>query len=60
MISSVRDTETEFERGRGVMAGEIEHKEEFEHKYVGLVASVIGLVVVLLGFAGLYINLFGE
>ncbi len=48
----MRDTETEFERGPGVMA------EEFEHKYVGLVASIIGLVVVVLGFAGLFINLF--
>ncbi len=54
----MRDTETEFERGPGVMAGEFEHKEEFEHKYVGLVASIIGMVVVLLGFAGLFVNLF--
>ncbi len=40
------------------MAGEIEHKEEFEHKYVGLVASIIGLVVVLLGLGGIFVNLF--
>ena len=59
-ISSVRDTETELERGPGVMAEDIEHKEEFEHKYVGLVAAIIGIVVLLLGFGGLYVNLFGE
>ena len=57
-ISSLRDTETELERGPGVMAEDIEHKEEFEHKYVGLVASIIGLVVVLLGFLGIFFNLF--
>ncbi len=58
MISSVRYTETEIERGPGVMAEDIEHKEEFEHKYVGLVASIIGMVVVLLGLGGVFVNLF--
>ncbi len=57
-ISSIRDTETEIEWGPGVMAGEFEHKEEFEHKYVGLVASIIGMVVVLLGLGGVFVNLF--
>jgi hypothetical protein len=32
--------------------------EEFEHKYVGLVATIIGLVVLLLGFAGMFYSLF--
>ena len=39
------------------MAEDIEHKEEFEHKYVGLVASIIGAVVLVLGLAGLIFNL---
>ncbi len=32
--------------------------EAFEHKYVGLVAAIIGLVVLALGFSGLLYNLF--
>ncbi len=40
------------------MAEDIEHKEEFEHKYVGLVASIIGMVVLLLGLGGVFVNLF--
>jgi len=32
--------------------------EEFEHKNVALVATIIGSVVVALGFIGLFINLF--
>ena len=32
--------------------------EAFEHKNVGLVAGIIGLVVLVLGFAGLLMNLF--
>ena len=32
--------------------------EDFNPKYVGLVATIIGAVVLLLGFAGLYYNLF--
>lgn len=31
---------------------------DFEHKYVGVVAAIIGIVVILLGFVGIYINLF--
>ena len=50
--SSIRSSETEYEQGPAEMA------EEFEHKYVGLVATIIGLVVVLLGFVGLYVNIF--
>ena len=48
----IRGSETEYEWGPAEMA------EEFEHKYVGLVATIIGLVVLLLGFLGLYYNLF--
>ena len=48
----MRDTETEFERDPGVMA------EKFEHKYVAMVASIIGIVILLLGFAGILVNLF--
>ena len=32
--------------------------KDFEQKYVGMVAAIIGIIVVLLGFAGIYINLF--
>ncbi len=32
--------------------------EDFSHKYVALVATIIGAVVLLLGMVGLYINLF--
>ena len=32
--------------------------EAFEHKNVGLVAGIIGLVVLVLGFAGVLMNLF--
>ena len=38
--------------------GPAEMAEEFKHKYVGLVATIIGLVVLLLGFVGIYLNLF--
>lgn len=33
-------------------------EEDFDLKYVGLVASIIGIVVLLLGFGGLFVNLF--
>lgn len=33
-------------------------EKDFEQKYVGMVASIIGIVVLLLGFIGLFINLF--
>ena len=49
---SIRGRETKFEWGLAEMA------EAFEHKYVGLVAGIIGLVVLVLGFAGVLINLF--
>ena len=32
--------------------------KDFEQKYVGMVAAIIGIVIVLLGFAGIYMNLF--
>ena len=50
--SSIRGSETEYEWGPAEM------KEEFKYKYVGLVASIIGLVVLLAGFVGIYMNLF--
>ena len=43
---------TEYEWGLVKMA------EGFEHKKVGLVAGIIGLVVLVLGFAGILMNLF--
>lgn len=33
---------------------------DFEQKNVGMVAAIIGTVVVVLGFVGIYINLFVE
>ena len=35
-----------------------DHEHDFELKYVGLVAAIIGGVVILIGFAGLFVNLF--
>ena len=32
--------------------------KDFELKYVGMVAAIIGIVVALLGFVGIFINLF--
>ena len=32
--------------------------KDFEMKYVGMVAAIIGIVVALLGFAGIFMNLF--
>ena len=32
--------------------------KDFEQKNVGMVAAIIGIVVALLGFAGIYYNLF--
>ena len=32
--------------------------EDFEQKYVGLVATIIGSVVLVLGLVGVYFNLF--
>ncbi len=49
--SSMLVFETEFEWGSSVMA------HDFEQKYVGLVASIIGAVVLVLGLAGLIFNL---
>ncbi len=42
---------TEFGWGSSVMA------HDFEQKYVGLVASIIGAVVLVLGLAGIIFNL---
>ncbi len=51
-ISFILDTETEYEGVPVVMA------EDFDQKYVGIVAAIIGAVVLLLGFVGLFVSLF--
>ena len=43
--------ETEFEWGSRVMA------HDFEQKYVGLVASIIGGTILLLGIGGILYNI---
>ncbi len=50
-IWSILDAETGFERGRIVTTN------DFELKYVAIVASIIGAVILILGFVGLFINL---
>ncbi len=50
-IWSILDAETGFERGRVVSA------DDFDLKYVAIVASIIGAVVLILGFVGIFINL---
>ena len=50
--SSIRGSVTKNEWGLEEMA------EAFEHKYVGLVAGIIGLVVLVLGLSGVLYNLF--
>ena len=50
-ISFILDAETEHERGPVVMA------EDYQQKYVGMVAAVIGGVVLFLGLVGLIVNL---
>ncbi len=47
----ILDAETEHERGPAVMA------DDYQLKYVGLVAAIIGGVVLLLGLVGLIVNL---
>ena len=47
----ILDTETEYERGPLVMS------EDYQLKYVGIVATIIGAAVLLLGFVGLIVNL---
>ena len=47
----ILDTEAGYERGPVAMS------EDYQLKYVGLVATLIGAVVLLLGFVGLYLNL---
>ena len=32
--------------------------KDFELKYVGMVAAIIGVVVAVIGFVGIYVNLF--
>ena len=50
-IWSILDAETGFERGRVVST------DDFDLKYVAIVASIIGAVVLILGFVGIIINL---
>ncbi len=47
----ILDAETEHERGPVVMA------DDYQLKYVGMVAAVIGGVVLFLGLVGLIVNL---
>ena len=47
----ILDAETEHERGAVVMA------DDYQLKYVALVAAVIGGVVLFLGLVGLIVNL---
>ncbi len=47
----ILDAETEHERGLVAMA------EDYQQKYVGLVAAVIGGVVLFLGLVGIIVNL---
>ncbi len=51
-ILFIPDTETEYEWVPVVMA------KDFDLKYVGIVAAIIGAVVFLLGLVGLFVNLF--
>ncbi len=47
----ILDAETKYERGPAVSA------DDYQLKYVGMVALVIGGVVLLLGLVGLIVNL---
>ncbi len=47
----ILDAETEHERGPVVMA------DDYQLKYVGMVAAIIGGVVLFLGLVGLIVNL---
>ncbi len=50
-ISFIMDAETEHERGPVVMA------EDYQQKYVGMVAALIGGFVLFLGLVGIIVNL---
>ncbi len=39
------------------MAEDFDHKENFDHKNVGMVAAIIGGVVLLLGLGGVLVTL---
>ncbi len=47
----ILDAETEHERGPAVMA------DDYQQKYVAMVAAIIGGVVLFLGLVGLIANL---
>ena len=49
---SIRGSATKYEWGLAEMA------KAFEHKNVGLVAGIIGIVVLVLGLLGVIYNLF--
>ncbi len=55
--SGVLDVETEYEWVGVVMAEDFDHTEDFDHKNVAMVAAIIGGVVVLLGFGGVFVIL---
>lgn len=42
-----------------IMADDSEHHEEFEHRNVALVATIIGASVFVLGLIGIVLNLGG-
>ncbi len=56
-ISCVLNVETEFDCVGVVMAEDFDHKEYFDHKNVGMVAVIIGGVVLLLGLGGVLVTL---
>jgi hypothetical protein len=47
----ILDSETEYHWARVTMA------EDFDHKHVGLVATIIGATVLFIGLLGLIVNL---
>lgn len=55
-ISFILDAETECVWSTEVMAEHSDHQEDFDNKYVGIVALIIGTVVLLIGILGLVVN----
>ncbi len=55
--SGVLDVETEYDWVGVVMSEDFDHKEDFDNKNVGLVAGIIGGVVLLIGLGGILITL---
>ena len=55
--SGVLDVETEYEWVGVVMSEDFDHTEDFDNKNVAMVAMIIGGVVLLLGFVGVFVIL---